>query len=483
MYGEFDGGVAERPGGAYLQAMLENLLNRYTRGFQRFMPTPLSIAVMLTLVAGALAMRGSSPVDVLGAWVNGMWNPGLIRFGFQAMFMLVLGHVLALAPPVRRGLDRAVLWVVNQPRWAAAKVALLAMGLGWLNWGLGLVGGAILVRGVMDWLRQEGRSTAVNFGVIGAAGYASMLVWHGGLSGSAPLKVAETGHLQELVGDAAWALQLPDAISLRATVFSSWSLTLTFAVAIATLALFGWLGRAVPAAGLAEPSRASNPSSNEPTSPPNSPAERLDQGRGLSLLAGIISLTGALWWAQQSGPIGDLRFITPDWINLILLGLALTTHRSMGAFLTALNEAISGASGILVQFPIYFGIMGMVTGTGLGTWIADGLVGATSKAWLPAALFTSSGVLNVFVPSGGGQWAVQGPLVLETCTALGLDLPRGIMAMAYGDQLTNMLQPFWALPLLGITGLKARDILPYTLLLMLVAGGVMLVGMFAWGMV
>ena len=461
--------------------MLETLLNRYTRGFQRFMPTPLSIAMMLTLVAGALAMRGSSPVDVLGAWVNGMWNPGLIRFGFQAMFMLVLGHVLALAPPVRRGLDWAVLWVVNQPRRAAAKVALLAMGLGWLNWGLGLVGGAILVRGVMDRFRQEGRPEAVNFGVIGAAGYASMLVWHGGLSGSAPLKVAETGHLRELVGDASWATQLPDAISLRETVFSSWSLVLTLGVTLAALAVFAWLGDAVPA-----DKEAAIPSNSAPRPISNnsadSPAERLDHGRGLSLLAGILSLVGAWWWAQQSGAIGDLRFITPDWINLVLLGLALTTHRSMGAFLTALNEAISGASGILVQFPIYFGIMGMVTGTGLGTWIADGLVDATSKAWLPAALFTSSGVLNVFVPSGGGQWAVQGPLVLETCTSLGLDLPRGIMAMAYGDQLTNMLQPFWALPLLGITGMKARDILPYTLLLMLVAGGVMLVGMFAWGL-
>jgi len=481
MYVDFDGGFAERRRGAYLKAMLETLLNRYTRGFQRFMPTPLSIAVVLTLVAGALALRESSPVDVLGAWVNGMWNPGLIRFGFQAMFMLVLGHVLALAPPVRSGLDRAVLWVVSRPNWAAAKVALLAMGLGWLNWGLGLVGGAILVRGVMDRLREEGRAEAVNFGVIGAAGYASMLVWHGGLSGSAPLKVAETGHLQELVGDAAWAAQLPFAISLRETVFSSWSLLLTLAVVVVTLVLFVWLGRAVPSAGATELPRASNHSPHEPNTPPESPAERLDRGRGLSLLAGIISLTGALWWAQQSGSLGDLRFITPDWINLVLLGLALTTHRSMRAFLAALNEAISGASGILVQFPIYFGIMGMVTGTDLGTWIADGLVGATSKAWLPLALFTSSGVLNVFVPSGGGQWAVQGPLVLETCTALGLDLPRGIMAMAYGDQLTNMLQPFWALPLLGITGLKARDILPYTLLLMLVAGSVMFAGMMIWG--
>ena len=119
--------------------------------------------------------------------------------------------------------------------------------------------------------------------------------------------------------------------------------------------------------------------------------------------------------------------------------------------------------------------MGMVSGTGLGAWLAEALVGATPAAWLPEALFVSSGVLNVFVPSGGGQWAVQGPLVLEACHALGVPFERGIMAMAFGDELTNMLQPFWALPLLGITGLSARDILPYTLLVMVVAGAVMLV--------
>ena len=353
------------------------------------------------------------------------------------------------------------------------------MALGWLNWGLGLVGGAILVRGVMDMMRQQGRQGEVNFGVIGAAGYASMLVWHGGLSGSAPLKVAEAGHLQELVGGAAWATALPEAIGLRETVFSTWSLALTAAVALAAIAVFVWLGRTVQAApddaAIAEPAQAA------PESAPTNPADLLDQRRGLSLLAGAFCFAGAIWWAQQGPPVSQLRFITPDWINLLLLGLALMAHSSMRVFLNALDEAISGASGILVQFPIYFGIMGMVTGTELGTWLADSLVGATSRAWLPIALFTSSGVLNVFVPSGGGQWAVQGPLVLESCKTLGLELPRGIMAMAYGDQLTNMLQPFWALPLLGITGLKARDILPYTLLLMVVAGAVMLVGMLMWG--
>lgn len=173
----------------------------------------------------------------------------------------------------------------------------------------------------------------------------------------------------------------------------------------------------------------------------------------------------------------DLGFITPDWINTVLLGAALLAHGSMRGLTEALDEAMQGASGILVQFPLYFGIMGLVTQTGLGSELSAALVGATDRSGLPWALFAASGVLNVFVPSGGGQWAVQGPLVVEACQSLGLPLERGIMAMAFGDELTNMLQPFWALPLLGITGLSARDILPYTLLVMVAAGSIMTAGL------
>ena len=122
--------------------------------------------------------------------------------------------------------------------------------------------------------------------------------------------------------------------------------------------------------------------------------------------------------------------------------------------------------------------MGIVTETGLVDVLSGAFVSATSKGSLPFAIFSSSGILNVFVPSGGGQWAVQGPLVLESCHAIGMSLEKGIMAMAYGDQWTNMLQPFWALPLLGITGLRARDILPYTLAAFLVSGVVFVIGLY-----
>ncbi|MGB1347825.1 MAG: TIGR00366 family protein [Flavobacteriales bacterium] len=468
---------------------IERALNAYARAFQRWLPSPFAIAVVLTFMAAGLALSSATPSAVVGAWTTGLWNPGLLRFGFQAMFMLVLGHVLALAPPVLWGLNRAVCWVTLTPRFAPAKVALLSMVLGWLNWGLGLVAGAILVRGVLDEMQKPQASAglrSLSQGMLGAAGYTGLLVWHGGLSGSAPLKVAEAGHLASLVPQAAWAPLLPETISLTETVFAPWSLMVTGVVVAAVVALFAWLGGRVKGGLLEVEVTGSTQEGHQeeatvqPAETLGGVAEAMDTTPWIALGLGAVTLGGACWWALQSPGGMALSFVTPDWINMLLLALALFAHGQVRGFLAALDKAIGGASGILVQFPLYFGIMGIVTGTGLGPTLAGALVDATSAAWLPETLFVSAGVLNVFVPSGGGQWAVQGPLVLEACHALGVSWERGIMAMAFGDELTNMLQPFWALPLLGITGLSARDILPYTLLVMVTAGTVMLLGMSFW---
>ena len=137
-------------------------------------------------------------------------------------------------------------------------------------------------------------------------------------------------------------------------------------------------------------------------------------------------------------------------------------------FLKAIDNAIGGASGILIQFPLYFGIMGIMNSSGLVDVFANFFVTISNEITYPIFTMISGGLVNIFVPSGGGQWAVQGPIVLQSALDLGVSLPKSIMALAYGDQLTNMLQPFWALPLLGITQLKAKDILPYTIIIMLI---------------
>ena len=133
-----------------------------------------------------------------------------------------------------------------------------------------------------------------------------------------------------------------------------------------------------------------------------------------------------------------------------------------------MDDAIKGSSGILIQFPLNFGILALMQSGGLINLISDWFITISNAQTLPLYTFLSAGLVNLFVPSGGGQWAIQGPILLDAATKLGVPLPKIILAMAYGDQLTNMMQPFWALPLLSITGLKAKDILPYTLILMLI---------------
>jgi len=169
--------------------------------------------------------------------------------------------------------------------------------------------------------------------------------------------------------------------------------------------------------------------------------------------------------------------VNPNFINLLLLGLSILLMGNFSRFLAAVDQAIVSTSGIMIQFPLYAGIMGIMKYSGLMALISEGFTSISTELTFPLFTFVSAGIVNIFVPSGGGQWAVQGPIIVEAAQQIGVDTPKSIMAMAYGDQMTNMIQPFWALPLLGITGLKAGQILPYSFRLMLVGGVVFLTGL------
>ena len=171
-------------------------------------------------------------------------------------------------------------------------------------------------------------------------------------------------------------------------------------------------------------------------------------------------------WITPTG--AGLSFINLNYINFLLFGLGILLHTSFFKFTNAVQEAIGGSVGIIIQFPLYAGIMGIMKYSGLGVEVSQAFVSISNTTTLPIFSFLSAGLVNIFVPSGGGQWAVQGPILMDAAQTLNVSVPKTIMALSYGDQMTNMLQPFWALPLLGITKLKAKDILPYSALIMLV---------------
>jgi short-chain fatty acids transporter len=388
-------------------------------------------------------------------WQEGLWSSSLLAFAFQMMLMLVLGHTLALSS----FFDTLISWLVKPittTAQAAAIVTFATIIVAFLNWGLGLIFGAILARKLGESFTKK--QLPLNYPLIGAAGYVGLMVWHGGLSGSALTKVAEAGHLQAISKNAS----LPEAIYYGDTVFSSMNIS-AFALLLVLIPLtFYYLGTRVKSQIPEIKTAFIHTKANKNLEG----AEKIDQSSIFSKIIGLllVSLAGYLALSFE-GPF--LGFITPNFINFSLLTLCLLLHSNFTSFLSAVEDAIAGSSGILIQFPLYFGILALMQSGGLIELVSNWFIAVSNTTTLPLFTFFSAGLVNIFVPSGGGQWAIQGPIILEAATKLGVPLPKMILALAYGDQLTNMLQPFWALPLLSITGLKAKDILPYTLVLFL----------------
>lgn len=446
--------------------------------FKRFLPSPFAIAILLTLVTMALALLFTQgPKDenhflaVLSFWESGIWNNALLVFAYQMMLILVLGHVLVLSKPMNLLIIKLTNLVSNTSN-AVLLVSITTMLVSFFNWGLGLIFGAIMARKVAE--ASQLRNFDINYPLVGASGYVGLMIWHGGISGSAPLKVAESGHLASLmkgIGSINLESDLPDLIPFSETVFSGFNLLL-FGILLILIPLFLYfLGRKATITPTNLPIY-KGPDSAETKL---TGVERLDHSQIFGIGFGILILIAFIY--QYFGNIQSLA-ITPNLLNFFMLGLALILHRNVASFLSALEESIRGASGILIQFPLYFGIMGIMRDSGMVVQISDFFVSIATTQTLPIFTFFSAGLVNIFVPSGGGQWAIQGPIVVESALKLGVPLPKAIMALAYGDQITNMLQPFWALPLLGITKLKAKEILPYTLLMMLIGMVVFLVGLY-----
>ena len=467
---------------------MSNLAERIVNGFKRVLPNPFTIAVLLTLLTFVLALVLTKPSDtstssylwqLTTSWETGLWDSsgGGLYFAFQMMLMLVLGHCLALTKPVKLIIDQLLASCTSTAR-SAAIVAFSAILMGLFNWGLGLIFGAILARRIGEKFSIEKKR--LNYGLVGAAAYLGLMVWHGGLSGSAPTKVMETGYLQEMMSDLSVkeGFVVPNAIPIESTVGSTMNIT----VSIILLVLFPFIAYFLAkksSPGYVPKFKNSYDKTPEPETARRKGAERLDASRYIGLLIGIGFLSVGMIKALNYEGVSTFGFIQPNFINLILLGLCLTLHRSVNQFLASVQRAIGDISGILIQFPLYFGILGIMKSSGLIVVFSDFLIDHASDVTLPLYTFFSAGLVNFFVPSGGGQWAIQGPIILQAAQELGANLPKTVMAMAYGDQLTNMLQPFWALPLLGITRLKAYEILPFTFLFFIIGviiyGGVLLV--------
>ncbi|MCH9685020.1 MAG: TIGR00366 family protein [Deltaproteobacteria bacterium] len=437
------------------------------RGFGRVVPDPFAIAVLLTVVVMVVALAwGRAPLDMLRDWSGGggLWK--LLTFTMQMCTMLVLGSALAAAGVVRRGLA-SIAHRAPTPRVLVALVALVSIALSLLNWSLALIGGALLAREAGRVAKRRG--WALHYPLVCAAGYSGLMTWHGGASGSAPLKSATVEGMTEVLGPEL-AAQV-GAIPLSESLLGPLNLVVSGGLLLLGPLLFWVL---TPKQGHdPEPVAAPQLPEEQPVSDPPPPSGAVERIERSPLIIWLLAapLAGALGLYLVEQGVGRLGFNT---INLTLLLAALVVHGHPVRFLAACEDGVRSCTGIILQFPLYAGIMGIMGGAGLSSALSRLFAGAGPGAFAVVG-FLAAGLLNLLVPSGGGQWAVQGPILVQGALALDLPVSTVMMAMAYGDQWTNMLQPFWALPLLAITGVRARDIIGYCALWM-VAGGLWIVG-------
>lgn len=432
--------------------MLNFLSRPMVRLVDRYLPDPFVFVLVLTLVAGlaAVATQDSGPLQVVTMWGDGFWS--LLSFSMQMLLVLVTGYMMASTPLVRRGLS-ALAGLANSAGGAILLVSVVSLAASWINWGFGLVVGALFAR-------ELARTIRVDYRLLVASAYSGFIVWHGGLAGSIPLSIATAGHP---------FVDITGIIPTSQTIFSFYNI----AIVVALFIVVPFVNRAMMPSEeesvYVDPALLAEDAPTKPAAP--TPADRMENSFVLSILVG---LAGAAWLVQHflAG-----KGLSLNVINFLFLTLAVLLHGTPRNLLNALTEAVKGGAGIVIQFPFYAGIMAIMVQSGLAASISEALVGLATATTLPFWTFLSAGIVNFFVPSGGGQWAVQAPVILPAAEALGADLARASMAVAWGDAWTNMVQPFWALPILGIAGLRAKDIMGFCVMHLILSGIIISIGL------
>ena len=450
--------------------MFKKFTNGCVNVINRWLPDPFLFAIILSIVVFVFAMLGTGqgPVSMIQSWGNasGFWS--LLAFAMQMALVLVLGSAMASAPVFKRFLAR-IAAVAKNKRSAIVLTTFVSVICCWLNWGFGLIAGALLAKEMAKRIRD------VDYRLLIASAYSGFVIWHAGLSGSIPLTISGGYTIGEETYQA----------GMNQTVFHPMNLIMC------GLILF-----VMPFVNYAMHPDEEHTITVDPALLENdvdrvyeikTPADRIEHSKILWL---IIVVAGFFWIIQYfmgvvkaGGSVANA--LNLNVVNFIFLFLGLLMHGNLRRYVDAIGDAAGGSAGVLLQFPFYAGIMGMMVaknadGVSLAGIISDFFVNISTDTTFPLWTFLSAGIVNFFVPSGGGQWAVQGPIVMPAAAKMGIEPGRAGMAIAWGDQWTNMIQPFWALPALGVAGLSARDIMGFLVIVLLFTGIIACGGFLVW---
>ena len=445
--------------------MFKKFTNGCVRVVNRWLPDPFLFAIILTIVVFIASMLGTQqgPLQLVQAWGqdSGFW--GLLAFSMQMALVLVLGSAMASATVCKKALG-AIAATAHDKKSAIIIVTFVSTICCWLNWGFGLIAGALLAKEVARRVKD------VDYPLLIAAAYSGFVIWHAGLSGSIPLQLASTTTI----------LDVEYTAPTSETLFHPMNLIMCIIILI-TMPLINYaMHPSKEQTILVDPAILQEEAEKEYKI--DTPAEKIEHSKILWIITLVLGFVYILFYFINNGFTLGLNIV-----NMIFMFLGILLHGDLRRYVDAIGEAAAGAAGILLQFPFYAGIMGLMVakngdGVSLAGIIADFFVNISNDVTFPVLTFLSAGIINFFVPSGGGQWAVQAPIVMPAATEMGIEYGRAAMAIAWGDQWTNMIQPFWALPALGIAGLSARNVMGYLVVILLYTGIIACLGFLAWGL-
>ncbi len=445
---------------SFANRALRALARPFVALMQRYMPDAFIFAILLTALTFALSIfaAGATPEQAVIAWGSGFWK--LLTFAAQMAMILITGLVVAQTQIVQSGI-KYIVERIKTPSQAYALVTVISSLAALLSWGFCLIMGAVLARETANSCQRRG--ITVHYPLVVAGAYGGFVVWHQGLSGSIPLKISETNHF--LVDDMG-------IVPLSETLLTSQNFLIALMVVV-TLPFIILLMRP-PTSECVTVQHEITP--KEPpttkTDEENTPASILNNSRVLNFLVAFCALVYIAYFFTGKVDQSALNIVI---LSSFTLGMLLT--RSPVHYMELAMTEGRSVTAIILQYPFYAGIMGLMTGTGLVQILANFFVSISTADTLPFWGMISGGLINMFVPSGGGQWAVQGPVMIEAAKTLGADMPRVAMGVALGDQWTNMLQPFWAIPVLAIAGMQVRHIMGYTVVVFLWTGLIFTLGL------
>lgn len=441
--------------------MVRALGKFFSKLAKKYIADAFVFAIVLTILVYILGMviNKRSFLDMAMYWGKGFW--GLLSFSMQMVLVLVTGSALAISKPVHKVLV-ALTKVADTPPKAIALVCLV-MGVGcWLNWGFGLIISAILAKELAR------RVKGIHYPLLVASAYSGFVVWHSGLSGSIPLSIAAKTAIMDKFAHGA-------IVSTSETIFLPQTLIIVVALVV-TMPIIMILMAPKKKEDIVEvdPAIFAEETEKEPERKPwkeMTPAEKQENSIILALIVVVVGFIFVVRFFLKGGAL------SLDVVNFIFLILGLLAHGTPIAYVHAVDKSVRTAGGIVLQFPFYAGIMGMMVDSGLAASISSAFVSLSTPKTFQLFTYYAGGIINMFVPSGGGQWAVQGPITMPAAEALGVSYGRAAMGIAWGDAWTNMIQPFWALPLLAVAKLNIKDIMGYTAVACLWAGVITSIGL------